>query len=97
MTLSQRAIAAAARAMEAKRAELQQLPLARIYKELAEAGLSAALAVDGLCLAPVEPSLAMLDAGEETFVSGYSGTPVSTPHNVWKAMIAAANDGEERR
>lgn len=52
MTLSPRDIEAAARAMEDKRAELLHLPLARIYNELAESGLTAALAVDGLYLLP---------------------------------------------
>jgi hypothetical protein len=32
----------------------------------------------------------MLEAGEETFVCGMKGAPVSTPLDVWAAMIAAA-------
>jgi hypothetical protein len=55
--------------------------------------ISAALAVDGLALVPRVPSEAMLEAGEQTFTSGYSGTPISTPADVWSAMIAAASVG----
>jgi len=49
-TISPQAIEAGARAMEAKRAELQHAPLARIYAELAQACLTAALAADGMAL-----------------------------------------------
>lgn len=66
MNLSPRAIEAAAEKMGAKRAELQHLPLARIYKELAETGLSAALAVDGLCLVPCEPTAKVIAAAFPT-------------------------------
>ena len=33
---------------------------------------------------------AMLDAGEDTFVPTYTGTPVSCPSDVFNAMLAAA-------
>ena len=101
MTLSQRAIAAAARAMEAKRAELQQLPLARIYKELAEAGLSAALAVDGLCLVPKEELAVVLYAAslhddEGPAGEGWQSTALEYACENVEMCLAAANDGEER-
>lgn len=35
-----------------------------------------------------EPSQAVYDAGEITFVSSYTGTPTSTPSRVFKAMAA---------
>lgn len=60
--------------------------------DIIRAALSAALAVDGLALVPRVPSEAMLEAGEQTFTSGYSGTPISTPADVWSAMLAAASD-----
>lgn len=37
-----------------------------------------------------EPSEAMIDAGENTFVSGYTGTPSSTPDAVLEAMVNQA-------
>jgi hypothetical protein len=55
MTFSPRAIEAGKAAIEAKRAELQHLPLARIYGELTTACLTAALAVDGLALQGWQP------------------------------------------
>lgn len=41
-------------------------------------------------LVPVEPTQAMLDAAEDAYVSGYTGTPTASPEEVWSAMIAAA-------
>lgn len=41
-------------------------------------------------LVPIEPTIEMLDAGEDTFVPTYTGTPVSAPIDVYRAMIAAA-------
>jgi hypothetical protein len=43
----------------------------------------------GFKLVPVEPTSEMLDAGEATFISTYTGTPTSSPGEVWAAMIAA--------
>lgn len=51
--ISRTAIEEAARAMRARRAELQHAPLDRIYGELLTAGLSAALAAEGLALVPL--------------------------------------------
>lgn len=45
---------------------------------------------EGWKLVPVEPTEEMVDAGEQTFVSGYKGSPVSTPSNVYAAMLSAA-------
>lgn len=54
-----------------------------------------ALAVpEGWKLVPIEPTVAMLNAGEDTFISTYTGTPTSDPDTVWAAMIAAAPSPE---
>lgn len=45
---------------------------------------------EGYKLVPVEPTEAMLEAGESTFTSGYTGTPTSSPDKVYQAMLAAA-------
>src|SRR5690606_33647635 len=45
---------------------------------------------EGWKLVPIEPTHEMLDAGEDTFVPTYTGTPVSTPIDVCLAMLAAA-------
>jgi hypothetical protein len=105
MTFSPRAIEAAGQVLrERDMSGRITVPWGKVPKsqrkkwiERGEAALTAALAVDGVALVPVEPTAAMLDAGEETFVSGYSGTPISTPRAVWSAMLAAASDREERR
>jgi hypothetical protein len=104
MTLSQRAIEAAAAQADPDLWETDEFGCfvrgktteRNISRKVMERCITTALAVDGVALVPKEPTVAMLDAGEETFVSGYSGTPVSTPASVWTAMLAAANDGEER-
>ena len=44
----------------------------------------------GWKLVPIEPTSEMLGAGEDTFVPTYTGTPVSAPIDVYRAMLAAA-------
>jgi hypothetical protein len=44
----------------------------------------------GWKLVPIKPTEKMLDAAEDTYVSTYTGTPVSCPHNVYKAMLKSA-------
>ena len=44
----------------------------------------------GWKLVPIEPTSEMLGAGEDTFVTTYTGTPVSAPIDVYRAMLAAA-------
>lgn len=42
----------------------------------------------GYVIVPIEPTEAMLEAGKATFFRTYAGTATSTPHSVWKAMVA---------
>lgn len=58
------------------------------WAPLARAAITAYLG-DTHVVVPREPTEAMLEAGEDTFVSGYTGTPTSSPEDVWKAMLSA--------
>ena len=49
---------------------------------------------EGWKLVPIEPTHEMLDAGEDTFVPTYTGTPVSAPIDVYCAMLAAAPEAK---
>ena len=49
---------------------------------------------EGWKLVPIEPTHEMLDAGEDTFVPTYTGTPVSAPIDVYRAMLAAAPEAK---
>ena len=49
---------------------------------------------DGWKLVPIEPTPEMLGAGEDTFVPAYTGTPVSAPIDVYRAMLAAAPEAK---
>lgn len=103
MTYTQKAVEAAARA--AALADLDEetreiidldkhmLRVCAHYEEIAVAALTAALAVDGLCLVPKEPSVAMLAAGEMAWIND----PLKRSSTLYRAMIAAASDGEERK
>ena len=48
----------------------------------------------GWKLVPIEPTSEMLGAGEDTFVTTYTGTPVSAPIDVYRAMLAAAPEAK---
>ena len=50
------------------------------------------LAEAGLVAVPTEPTSAMLQAGEDCFVPSYTGTPIATPDDIYKAMIKAAQE-----
>ena len=49
---------------------------------------------EGWKLVPIEPTHEMLDAGEDTFVPTYTGTPASAPIDVYRAMLAAAPEAK---
>ena len=49
---------------------------------------------EGWKLVPIEPTHEMLDAGEDTFFPTYTGTPVSAPIDVYRAMLAAAPEAK---
>lgn len=49
---------------------------------------------EGWKLVPIEPTYEMLEAGEGTFVPTYTGTPVSVPFDVYRAMLAAAPEAK---
>ena len=48
----------------------------------------------GWKLVPIEPTSEMLGAGEDTFVTTYTGTPVRAPIDVYRAMLAAAPEAK---
>jgi hypothetical protein len=103
MTLSQRAVEAAARAIAEARSRItggtaNQIPSDFIH---AEAAIEAALAVDGLCLVPKEPTEGMMAAGgkkaEDIFFRGEGSktTTLDAMKDVWTAMISAPSDAED--
>ncbi len=47
-------------------------------------------ALTGWRLVPEIQTKEMYEAGEDTFVPSYTGTPVSTPGLVWEAMLNVA-------
>jgi hypothetical protein len=51
---------------------------------------------EGWVVVPIKPTQRMLQAGEETFVPCYTGTPVSSPKAVWQAMIEKAPKPKRR-
>ena len=98
MTLSPRAVEAAARAAyhatpRNKPYDILTLHKKNLYRAEAEAALTAALAVDGLCLAPKEPTMAMLYAGERAWIND----PLKRSSTLYRSMIAAASDGDSPR
>lgn len=104
MTLSPRAIEAAAEALrERDMAGRITIPWSSIPKsqrkkwiERAETAITAyhaALAVDGLCLVPKEPTMAMLYAGERAWIND----PLKRSSTLYRAMIAAASTGDSPR
>jgi hypothetical protein len=94
MTFTQKAVEAAARAMWP---DFDNMPAAAKAEVLAEAErcLTAALAVDGLCLVPKESTEEMREAGAE-FSAVCCAETGCIVGEVYRAMLAAANDGEER-
>lgn len=95
MTYTQKAVEAAARAIAETRGAIWTRPdhtvSATFDHDAAKAALSAALAVDGLCLVPKEPTMAMLAAGETAWIND----PLKRSSTLYRAMIAAASDGED--
>lgn len=49
---------------------------------------------EGWKLVPIEPTHEMLDAGEDTYIPTYTGTSVSEPIDVYRAMLAAAPEAK---
>lgn len=102
MTLSQRAVEAAARAIAEARSRItggtaNPIPSDFIH---AEAAIEAALAVDGLCLVPKEPTEAMIEAGDDLIpisrcTETYRMSGAAYPEDIYRAMIGAASDGED--
>ena len=106
MTLSQRAVEAAARAAyhatpRNKPYDVLTLHKKNLYRAEAQAALNAALAVDGLCLVPKEDLAVVLHAASLHYDEGPAGEGWQSSalecacENVEKCL-AAANDGEER-
>ena len=48
----------------------------------------------GWKLVPIEPTHEMLDAGEDTFLPTYTGTPTSSPTAVYRAMLDVAPEAK---
>lgn len=102
MTLTQKALEAAIKAMKALEDEATADPeniFGADLTSLAKAALSAALAVDGLCLVPKEPTWEMQIAGRDAILAEDADLDLSTDdaRASYEAMIAAASDGEERK
>ncbi|WP_425909006.1 hypothetical protein [Nitrobacter sp. TKz-YC02] len=105
MNFSQRAVEAAARAIAETRGAIwtrrDHTVSANFDHDAAIAALSAALAVDGLCLVPKEPTEGMMAAGgkkaDDIFFrgDGRKTTTLDAMKDVWSAMVAAANDGKD--
>jgi hypothetical protein len=71
-------------------------------EEFANGALTAALAVDGVALVPKEPTEAMIIAGCENNPTQWNegtdlGFAADVANDVYRAMLAAASDREERR
>lgn len=93
MTFTPRAIEAAAKAIRILRNGSRE--------GQAKAALEAALAVDGVALVPREPTQAMIIAGCENNPTQWNegtdlGFAADVANDVYRAMIAAASDREER-
>lgn len=105
MTLSPRAIEAAVKAMKALEDEATADPeniFGADLTSLAKAAITAALAVDGLCLVPKEPTEAMIEAGCENNPTQWNegtdlGFAADVANDVYRAMIAAASTGDSTR
>ena len=50
---------------------------------------------DGYVVVPVEPTRKMLEAAEDAYTCGYTGTPTAVPAYVWKAMIDAIRNQKD--
>jgi len=111
-TFSQRAVEAAAEAICCKAHKLgcaathSGSPFtacqAHTYRDDALNALTAALAVDGVALVPKEPTQAMIIAGCENNPTQWDegtddGFAADVANDVYRAMLAAASEGEERR
>lgn len=102
MTLSQRAVEAAARAIFAARGWPLAIHPAFEHEQedwmaCAEAALAAylaALAVDGMCLVPKEPTAKMLGRGA---IAQFEAEPNMKVEATWTAMLAAASTGDSPR
>lgn len=102
MTFSQCAVEAAVKALYERSETYPKYALRQmndlLAADLAQAALSAALAVDGVALVPKEPSDDILKAGYESmFDDKYNGTQAPLMYAVWTAMLAAASEWEERK
>lgn len=116
MTLSPRAVEAAARAIAETRGAIWTRPdhtvSATFDYDAAKAALTAALAVDGLCLVPKEPTSRMLCAAVPFphLLVKEKNDPQYTKHmeaaclverdasrQVWLTMLAAASTGDSPR
>jgi hypothetical protein len=69
------------------------------WMPFAEAALSAALAVDGMALVPLEPTAKMID--EATGIAAGDGVPDEgydeDIRRIWLGMLAAASNGDKRQ
>jgi hypothetical protein len=104
MTFTQKAIEAAARALSTF--QFGHDEAWQDHLQMAERCLTAALAVDGVCLVPKEPTKEMICAGCNSRVDGwndryYDGDErseiIEWVKDDYRAMLAAASDVEERK
>ena len=94
MTLSPRAVEAAARAYADEACEI----LYPHHIDRIRAALTAALAVDGLCLVPKEPTRSMYEAAYAINGGKWTDSEYEPPpKDCWAAMLAAASTGDSTR
>lgn len=59
-----------------------------------ENGIRAYLKATNSVIVPVEPTVGMLEAGENAFFSTYTGTLTATPWDVYRSMLQASQESE---
>lgn len=92
MTLSQRAVEAALTAWHS-----HEDPTSRGQRSAMEAALSAALAVDGVCLVPRKLTPDMIVQGYEHVNRDLCEGKGDALDKLWSAMLAAASTGDSPR
>lgn len=108
MTFSQRAVEAAAAHVLRELDDRGLLKgvdddlFSEIGNDVAKAALTAALTVDGVALVPINPTSAMIEAGCEHNPTQWDegtdlGFTADVANDVYRAMLSAASEGEERK
>lgn len=78
--------------VEAFSSEIRAGNPADIAVRTSDEAFLASLDASGWAVVRKEPTVKMLEAGEDSFFTTYTGTLTSTPSAVWSAMLAASQD-----